>query len=134
VPALRGPVGEHQAAEVAGPPVWIPVGLIGEKSVAQGAAILGAPDPGHEDGGERGLRAQPAGRHRRHGRGRREEGHRQGQHALFTSFGFSGVPTIVGKHAQTGRAGDDRRRGAGRSRWRRSSASTRPAAEARGQP
>ena len=25
--------------------VWIPVGLIGDKSVAQGAAILGAPDP-----------------------------------------------------------------------------------------
>jgi len=82
--------------------VWIPVGLIGEKSVAQGAAILGAPDPvtkmeeneasvRNQQGGIAAMGVEDA-----------KKDIVKANTALFTSFGFSGVPTIVGKHAQTG--------------------------------
>jgi thiol:disulfide interchange protein DsbG len=82
--------------------VWIPVGLIGDKSVAQGAAILGAPDPAtkmeeneasvrNQQGGIAGIGVEDA-----------QKDIVKNNTALFTSFGFSGVPTIVGKHAQTG--------------------------------
>lgn len=82
--------------------VWIPVGLIGEKSVAQGAAILGAPDPvtkmeeneasvRNQQGGIAAIGVEDA-----------KKDIVKANTALFTSFGFSGVPTIVGKHAQTG--------------------------------
>jgi len=82
--------------------VWIPVGLIGDKSVAQGAAILGAPDPAtkmeeneasvrNHQGGIAAMGVEDA-----------QKDIVKANTALFTSFGFSGVPTIVGKHAQTG--------------------------------
>jgi thiol:disulfide interchange protein DsbG len=82
--------------------VWIPVGLIGEKSVAQGAAILGAQDPVTKmEENESSVRGQQGGI----GAMGVEDAQKdvvKANTALFTSFGFSGVPTIVGKHAQTG--------------------------------
>jgi thiol:disulfide interchange protein DsbG len=82
--------------------VWIPVGLIGDKSVAQGAAILSAPDPVTKmEENEASVRNQQGGI----GAMGVEDAQKEiikANTALFTSFGFSGVPTIVGKHAQTG--------------------------------
>lgn len=82
--------------------VWIPVGLIGEKSVAQGGFILGAPDPSaamdqHEvslRNKEGGISAMGV-----------SDAHKdivKKNTELFTRFGFGGVPTVVAKHAQTG--------------------------------
>jgi thiol:disulfide interchange protein DsbG len=82
--------------------VWIPVGLIGDKSVAQGAAILSAPDPATKmEENEASVRNQQGGIA---GIGV-EDAHKdivKSNTALFTSFGLSGVPVVVGKHAQTG--------------------------------
>jgi thiol:disulfide interchange protein DsbG len=82
--------------------VWIPVGLIGEKSVAQGAAIVSAADPiATMDENEKSVIAK--------GGGIAAMGVTDAQKdvvkkntELFNRFGFTGVPTIVGKHAQTG--------------------------------
>ncbi len=82
--------------------VWIPVGLIGDKSVAQGAAILAAADPialmeqneasvQKQQGGIAAMGVTDA---------QKDVVKRNTQ--LFNSFGFTGVPTIIGKHAQTG--------------------------------
>ncbi|MDB5900347.1 MAG: dsbG [Ramlibacter sp.] len=82
--------------------VWLPVALLNDKSEPQGAAILAAPDPvaamdQHEasltqhQGGISGMGA-PA--------DKREAVKRNT--ALLNRFAFSSVPTIVGKHAQTG--------------------------------
>jgi thiol:disulfide interchange protein DsbG len=82
--------------------VWIPVGLIGEKSFSQGGVILAAPDPAtameqnessvnHQQGGINAMGVTDA-----------QKEPVKGNTALFTSFGFTGVPTIVGKNAQTG--------------------------------
>ena len=82
--------------------VWIPVGLIGEKSVAQGAAILSAPDPVTKmEENEASVRNQQGGIGAMGVEDAQKEAIKANT-ALFTSFGFSGVPTIVGKHAQTG--------------------------------
>jgi thiol:disulfide interchange protein DsbG len=82
--------------------VWIPVGLIGEKSVAQGAAILGAQDPVTKmEENESSVRGQQGGISAI-GVEDAQKDVVKANTALFTSFGFSGVPTIVGKHAQTG--------------------------------
>jgi thiol:disulfide interchange protein DsbG len=82
--------------------VWIPVGLIGDKSVAQGAAIVSAADPiATMDENEKSVMAK--------GGGIAAMGVTDAQKdvvkkntELFNRFGFSGVPTIVGKHATTG--------------------------------
>jgi thiol:disulfide interchange protein DsbG len=82
--------------------VWIPVGLIGDKSVAQGAAIMSAADPiATMDENEKSVMAK--------GGGIAAMGVTDAQKdvvkkntELFNRFGFTGVPTIVGKHAQTG--------------------------------
>jgi thiol:disulfide interchange protein DsbG len=82
--------------------VWIPVGLIGDKSFSQGAAILGAPDPATKmEENETSVRAQQGGISAMGVQDAQKDAVK-GNTALFTSFGFSGVPTIVGKHAQTG--------------------------------
>jgi len=82
--------------------VWIPVGLIGDKSIAQGAAILGAQDPATKmEENEASVRAQQGGI----GAMGVEDAQKdaiKANTALFTSFGFTGVPTVVAKHAQTG--------------------------------
>ncbi len=82
--------------------VWIPVGLIGDKSVAQGAAIMSAADPiATMDENEKSVMAK--------GGGIAAMGVTDAQKdlvkkntELFNRFGFTGLPTIVGKHAQTG--------------------------------
>jgi thiol:disulfide interchange protein DsbG len=82
--------------------VWIPVGLIGQTSIAQGATILGAKDPivameenessvlakrgGISAGGDIDA-LKPA---------------IEKNTALLTRFGFESVPTIVALNAQTG--------------------------------
>jgi thiol:disulfide interchange protein DsbG len=82
--------------------VWVPVSLLNEKSGPQGAAILAAPDPvaamdQHEasmaqrQGGIAGMGAPDD----------KKEAVKRNT-ALMTRFGFASVPTIVGKHAQTG--------------------------------
>ena len=82
--------------------VWIPVGLIGDKSVAQGAAILSAQDPSTKmEENESSVRAQKGGIDAMGVADAQKEAVKANT-ALFTSFGFTGVPTIVGKHAQTG--------------------------------
>jgi thiol:disulfide interchange protein DsbG len=82
--------------------VWIPVGLIGDKSVAQGAAILGASDPATKmEENEASVRGQQGGIAAL-GVEDAQKDVVKANTARFTSFGFTGVPTIVGKHAQTG--------------------------------
>jgi thiol:disulfide interchange protein DsbG len=82
--------------------VWIPVGLLGDKSVAQGAAILNAADPvAAMEQNEASVRDHAGGIS---AMGITDEQRKavQANTQLFTSFGFGGVPTIVGKHAVTG--------------------------------
>jgi len=82
--------------------VWIPVGLIGDKSVAQGAGILSAPDPVTKmEENEASVRAQQGGISAMGVEEAQKEAIKANT-ALFTSFGFTGVPTIVARHAQTG--------------------------------
>jgi thiol:disulfide interchange protein DsbG len=82
--------------------VWIPVGLIGDKSIAQGAAILGASDPVTKmEENEASVRAQQGGIAAMGVEDAQKEIVKANT-ALFTSFGFTGVPTLVAKHAQTG--------------------------------
>lgn len=82
--------------------VWIPVGLINEKSFAQGAAILGAGDPvAAMDQHEAALRAQQGGIS---AMGVADAGRDAVKRNtdLMNSFGFGGVPTIVSKDPKTG--------------------------------
>ncbi|MEJ5991258.1 DsbC family protein [Ramlibacter sp. PS3R-8] len=80
--------------------VWIPVGLINEKSFAQGATILVASDPAAAmDEHEAALRAQQGGISAM-GVAGRDVVKRNTE--LMNSFGFGGVPTIVWKDPKTG--------------------------------
>lgn len=82
--------------------VWIPVGLIGEKSVAQGAAILAAQDPvATMEENEKSVTAKTGGIAAM-GAPDAQKDQVKKNTELFNRFGFTGVPTIVGKHAQTG--------------------------------
>jgi thiol:disulfide interchange protein DsbG len=82
--------------------VWIPVGLLGEKSFAQGAAILSASDPAAAmDQHEASLRNQQGGIAGMGVADAQKDLVRQNTQ-LFTRFGFASVPVAVGKHAQTG--------------------------------
>lgn len=82
--------------------VWIPVGLINEKSVTQGAAILGATDPAAAmDQHEASLRTQQGGIS---AMGVADAGKAvvKRNTEVMNSFGFGGVPTIVSKDPATG--------------------------------
>jgi len=82
--------------------VWIPVALLGDKSFALGATILGAQDPlAKMEENEASVRNHQGGITAM-GADDKQKDAVKGNTALFTSFGFSGVPTIVVKHAQTG--------------------------------
>ena len=82
--------------------VWIPVGLLGEKSLAQGGAILGAPDPiAAMDQNEASLREKQGGISAV-GVADAQKDLVKKNTELFNRFGFGGVPTVVGKHAQSG--------------------------------
>ena len=80
--------------------VWIPVALLGDKSLAQGGAILSAADPvaameqnesSIKTGGIAAMGVADA-----------QRDMVKANTQLFTGFGFGGVPTVVGKHAVTG--------------------------------
>ena len=82
--------------------VWIPVGLLGDKSVAQGAAILAGADPvASMEQNEASVQAQQGGIAAMGVADAQKQAVRQNTQ-LFTAFGFGGVPTIVGKNAQSG--------------------------------
>ena len=82
--------------------VWIPVGLINEKSVTQGAAILGAADPvAAMDQHETSLRGQQGGISAMGVADAGKDAVKRNTD-LMNSFGFGGVPTIVAKNPQTG--------------------------------
>lgn len=82
--------------------VWIPVGLIGKTSIAQGATILGAKDPiAAMDENEASVLAKQGGISAS-GEGDAQKAAVEKNTALLTRFGFGGVPTIVALHAQTG--------------------------------
>lgn len=82
--------------------VWIPVALMGEKSVGQGAAILSATDPAAAmDQNEASVKAQQGGISAM-GVADAPKDSVRGNTKLFTGFGFGGVPAVVGKHATTG--------------------------------
>lgn len=82
--------------------VWLPVGLINPTSTAQGATLLAAADPiaameEHEasmDAKGGGISAGSDIEARKAVVAKNTE--------LFTRFGFSSVPTVIGTHAQTG--------------------------------
>jgi thiol:disulfide interchange protein DsbG len=82
--------------------VWIPVGLIGEKSVAQGATILAAADPvATMEQNEASVRDKQGGISAM-GAADAQKDQVKKNTELFNSFGFTGVPTVVGKHATSG--------------------------------
>ena len=82
--------------------VWIPVGLLGEKSLAQGGAILGAPDPiAAMDQNDVSVREKQGGISAA-GVADAQKDLVKKNTELFTRFGFGGVPTVVAKHAQSG--------------------------------
>ena len=82
--------------------VWIPVALLGEKSLSQGAAILAAPDPAAAmEQNEASVQAKTGGiTAMGAGDAQKEAIKRNTQ--LLTAFGFGGVPTVVAKHAVNG--------------------------------
>ena len=85
--------------------VWMPVGLLNDKSRTQGAALLAASDPvaamnAHEtsmqekNGGIAGIAAGPA--------ADKQLAAVATNTALLTRMGFASIPTVVATHAQTG--------------------------------
>ena len=82
--------------------VWIPVGLIGKASIAQGATILAAKDPiAVMEENEASIMNKQGGI----GASGDIEPLKpaiEKNTALFNRFGFGGVPTIVALNAQTG--------------------------------
>lgn len=82
--------------------VWIPVGVLSKASIDQGAAILAAANPAEAmDAHEASMRA--------HMGGIAVNGSFEAQKAqirkntnLLTSFGFDGIPTLIGLNARTG--------------------------------
>lgn len=82
--------------------VWIPVALMGDKSLAQGAAILGAPDPvAAMEQNEASVQAKTGGISAMGVSDANKDAVKRNTQML-TGFGFGGVPTVVGKHAVTG--------------------------------
>jgi thiol:disulfide interchange protein DsbG len=82
--------------------VWIPVGLLGEKSLSQGGAILAAGDPvAAMEQHEASIRDKTGGIAAM-GVAEAQKDMIKANTQLFTGFGFGGVPTVVGKHAVTG--------------------------------
>jgi thiol:disulfide interchange protein DsbG len=82
--------------------VWIPVGLLGERSMAQGAAILNAGDPvAAMEQNEASIRDKTGGISAMNVPDAQKDVIKRNTQ-LLTAFGFAGVPTVVGKHATTG--------------------------------
>jgi thiol:disulfide interchange protein DsbG len=82
--------------------VWIPVGIIGKTSIAQGATILAAKDPiATMDEHEASILAKQGGISAS-GDIDAQKAVVEKNTALLTRFGFASIPTIVALHAQTG--------------------------------
>ena len=82
--------------------VWIPVSLLNDKSAPQGAAIMAAADPvAAMDQHEASLSAQQGGISAVGAPDDKKEAVKRNT-ALMTRFGLGSVPSVVGKHAQTG--------------------------------
>jgi thiol:disulfide interchange protein DsbG len=82
--------------------VWIPVRLLGDKSLAQGAAILAAPDPAAAmEQNEASVKAQQGGITAAGAPDAQKDAVTKNTE-LFNRYGFEGVPTIVGKSARNG--------------------------------
>jgi thiol:disulfide interchange protein DsbG len=82
--------------------VWIPVGLIGETSIAQGATILSSSDPiAKMEENEASVLAKTGGIAAGSDIDAQKAVVRKNTD-LFTRFGFEGVPTLVALNAQTG--------------------------------
>jgi thiol:disulfide interchange protein DsbG len=82
--------------------VWLPVALLNDKSAPQGAAILAAPDPvAAMDQHEASIRAGQGGISAMGVPDQQKDAVKRNT-ALMNRFGIASVPTIVGKHAQTG--------------------------------
>jgi thiol:disulfide interchange protein DsbG len=82
--------------------VWIPVALINPKSAPQGAAIMNAADPvAMMDQHEASIRNQQGGISGMGVTDAQKDIVRRNTD-LMNRFGFGGVPTVVGKHAQSG--------------------------------
>jgi thiol:disulfide interchange protein DsbG len=81
--------------------VWIPVGILNTNSTLQGAAILAAADPvAAMEEHEASMRDKKGGIAPAGGDAQKQAVARNTQ--LMTKFGFGSIPTIIGKHAQTG--------------------------------
>ena len=82
--------------------VWIPVGLLNGASTSQGAAILAATDPAAAmDEHEASMMAKGGGISASGNTDAQKEAIKKNTE-LMNRFGFASIPTIVGKHAQTG--------------------------------
>jgi thiol:disulfide interchange protein DsbG len=82
--------------------VWIPVGLINETSVAQGAALMTASDPvALMDQHEASIKNKQGGISAMNAPDDAKATIKKNTE-LMNSMGFGGVPTVVAKHAQTG--------------------------------
>lgn len=82
--------------------VWIPVGILNDKSAPQGATLLAATDPvAAMDAHEASLREQRGGIVPRAGTEQQQDAVTRNT-ALLTRFGFGSVPAVVARHAQTG--------------------------------
>lgn len=81
--------------------VWIPVGLLNENSTLQGATLLGASDPAAlMDQHEESMRDKKGGIAPQATDANKAVVKRNTE--LMNKFAFGSVPTVVGKHAQTG--------------------------------
>ncbi len=82
--------------------IWIPVGIIGKASVAQGSTILAAKDPvAAMDEHEASILNKQGGISAA-GDSDSQNAAVEGNTRLFNRFGFASVPTIVALNAQTG--------------------------------
>ena len=82
--------------------VWIPVGLIGATSVAQGATILAAADPAAAMDTHETLMKEKKGGITASGDIDAHKASVEANTKLMNRFQFASVPTIVAKHAVTG--------------------------------
>lgn len=82
--------------------VWIPVGILNAASTSQGATILAAADPAAAmDQHEASLMAKGGGISASGNTDAQKEAIKKNTE-LMNRFGFASIPTIIGKHAQTG--------------------------------
>ncbi|MET0311382.1 MAG: thioredoxin fold domain-containing protein, partial [Burkholderiaceae bacterium] len=82
--------------------VWIPVALLKGNSTSQGAALLASPDGSAAMDGHEKSMAERGGGIIATGDTEQQKAAVAKNTELFNQYGFASVPTVVGKHAQTG--------------------------------